>query len=106
MLHGLGALAGTANDLVIAEKEHYLRGRDLHEMNELLRSGARAGGYRGEVETVASEIESLKTLVARAKRGDVCVVMAHVERAEIFGWLDSEGFRPVDTKRLRELIER
>ncbi len=106
MLHRLGILAGAADDLVIAEKEHYLRGRDLQEMNELLRSGARAGNYRGEIDAVASEIESLNALVTRAKRGDVCVVMAHLERAEIFAWLAAEGFRPVDTERLRELIER
>ncbi|MCA1571750.1 MAG: Mur ligase [Chloroflexi bacterium] len=52
ILHALGALAGGADDLVIAEKRHYLRGRDNDEMNELLRAGARDGGYRGEIEAL------------------------------------------------------
>jgi cyanophycin synthetase len=104
MLRGLGALAGAADDLVIAEKPHYLRGRDRNEMNELLRSGARDGGYTGEVEALPSETAAFEALIDRAKRGDVCAVMAHVERTEIFAWLEAEGFRPVDTDRLRELI--
>ena len=101
ILHRLGVVAGGADDLVIAEKEHYLRGRDLHEMNDLLRAGAREGGYADEVPSEGSELGALQTLIARAKRGDVCVVMAHVERAELFGWLEGEGFRPVEVERLR-----
>ena len=101
ILHRLGVVAGSADDLVIAEKEHYLRGRDLNEMNELLRAGAREGGYAGEVPSEPSEMAALQSLIGRAKRGDVCVVMAHVERAELFGWLESEGFRPVGIERLR-----
>ena len=45
ILTGLGVIAGGADDLVIAEKRHYLRGRDLEGMNELMRAGARQGGY-------------------------------------------------------------
>ena len=104
ILHALGRLAGGADDLVIAEKEHYLRGRDRLEMNELLRRGARDGGYTGEIEALPSEMDAFRSLIGRAKRGDVCAVMAHVERAELFAWLASEGFRPVGTERLRELI--
>ena len=102
ILHRLGIVAGGADDLVIAEKEHYLRGRDLHEMNELLRAGAREGGYEADVPSEASELAALQALMARAKRGDVCVVMAHVERAELFRWLEGEGFRPVTLDRLRK----
>ncbi len=102
ILHRLGVVAGGADDLVIAEKEHYLRGRDLHEMNELLRAGAREGGYAEEVPSEGSELAALQALIARAKRGDVCVVMAHVERAELFRWLESEGFRQVGVERIRQ----
>jgi len=104
ILHALGVLAGAADDLVIAEKRHYLRGRDNDEMNELLRVGARDGGYSGQVDALPNEQAALETLVARARRGDVCAVMAHVERAELFAWLDAEGFTPVGTDRLRELV--
>ena len=104
ILHRLGVIAGGADDLVIAEKEHYLRGRDLEEMNELLRAGAREGGYAGEIPSVPSEMDAMRALVGRAVPGDVCVVMAHVERAELFDWLREEGFRPVTGDQLRERL--
>ena len=106
ILHALGVLAGAADDLVIAEKRHYLRGRDLEEMNEILRSGAREGGYTGEIEAQPNEVAAIRALLARAKRGDVCAVMAHAERAEVFEWLATEGFEPVAADRLRELVGR
>ena len=104
ILHRLGVVAGSADDLVIAEKAHYLRGRDLAGMNALLRAGAREGGYRDEIAAHPSELSALQALLGRARRGDVCVVMAHVERAELFAWLEGEGYRPVGTDRLRELV--
>lgn len=104
ILHRLGVIAGSADDVVIAEKEHYLRGRDLQEMNELLRAGARDGGFEGEIPSVPDELAALRLLVEHARRGDVCVVMAHVDRAELFRWLEAEGFRPVGAERLRELL--
>ncbi len=104
ILHRIGVVAGAADDLVIAEKRHYLRGRDLDEMNALLRAGAREGGYRGRVAARPSELAALRTLVGRARTGDVCVVMAHVERTELFDWLREQGFIPVGIDRLRELV--
>jgi cyanophycin synthetase len=104
ILHGLGRVAGSADDLVIAEKEHYLRGRDLEEMNELLRAGARAGGHDGTIHAHSGEIEALKALLGRATRGDVVVVMAHLERGELFAGLETDGFRPVGIDRLRERL--
>ena len=100
ILHRLGVLAASADDLVICEKRHYLRGRDLDEMNEILRAGAREGGYTGEIPAHETELKSLQALIARADPGDVCAVMAHVERAELFDWLESDGFRPVGVERL------
>ncbi len=104
ILLALGRLAGRADDLVIAEKEHYLRGRKLEEMNDLLRRGAGDGGYRGDIGARPNEIEALQTLLGRARPGDVCAVMAHVERSEIFERLAADGFRPVSIERLSELI--
>jgi cyanophycin synthetase len=104
ILHRIGVVAGAADDLVIAEKPHYLRGRDLQEMNEILRAGARAGGYADEIAAEPSEVGALRTLLERADPGDVCAVMAHVERAELFAWLESNGFRPVELERLRGLV--
>ena len=103
IIHNLGVLAAAADDLVIAEKRHYLRGRDLDEMNEILRAGAREGGYAGEIEALPTELSALQALIRRARPGDVCAVMAHVERTELFEWLEGAGFKPVDVDRLRGL---
>ena len=104
ILTALGVLAGGADDVVIAEKEHYLRGRSLEGMNELLRAGVRQGGYTGDIDAHPSEAAALTVLLKRARPGDVCAVMTHVERAELFSWLESEGFKPVATDRLRQVI--
>ncbi len=106
ILHRLGVIAGGADDLVIAEKEHYLRGRKLDEMNELLRAGAREGGYTGEIPSTETELGALKQLLRRARPGDVCVVMAHVERQELFAWLAKRGFTPLGIDRLRDHLGR
>jgi cyanophycin synthetase len=104
ILHQLGVIAAGADDLVIAEKRHYLRGRDLEAMNELLRGGAREAGFAAEIPSAPTELEALEALLARARRGDVCAVMAHAERRELFEWLEAEGYRPVPPERLRGLV--
>ena len=104
MLHRLGVLAGTADRLVIAEKPHYLRGRNLEEMNELLRNGAREGGYSGRISALSTELGALRALLRRATRGDVCAVMTHVERREIGEWLQANGYEPVSAGRMSEIL--
>jgi cyanophycin synthetase len=106
ILLGLGKLAGRgADDVVICEKRHYLRGRDLEAMNELFRHGVADGGYRGEVPSYPSELSALQALLARSRRGDVVAVMSHAERREIFAWLEEQGLRPVPATRLGSLVE-
>ena len=104
ILHNLGVLAATADDVVISEKRHYLRGRDLEGMNAILREGIAEGGYAGEVEAIETELGSLRALLSRSRRGDIAAVMSHVERPEIFAWLAEAGFAPVSLERLRELV--
>jgi cyanophycin synthetase len=105
ILRNLGHLAGAgADDVVICEKRHYLRGRDLASMNRILRAGVQEGGFAGKVEAHSSELAALQALEQRAKKGDVVAVMTHVERSEIADWLHSAGYRPVPFSRLRELL--
>ncbi|HTE65135.1 MAG TPA: cyanophycin synthetase, partial [Candidatus Binatia bacterium] len=105
ILHNLGVLAGQgADEVVICEKRHYLRGRDLKAMNAIFRAGVAEGGYTAEVEAFDTELGALQALVERSRRGDVVAVMAHVERSEIFSWLPSVGFEPVDGNGLRRLM--
>ena len=82
ILRNLGRLAGAgADDVVICEKRHYLRGRDLAAMNRILRAGVQEGGFSGKVEAHPSELAALQALEQRAKKGDVVAVMTHVERS-------------------------
>jgi cyanophycin synthetase len=105
ILHNLGVLAGQgADDIVICEKRHYLRGRDLEQMNEIFRGGVVEGGHRGEVAAYPTELGALQALLERSRRGDVAAVMTHVERAEIFAWLSAAGFAAVDGERLRAIL--
>ncbi len=105
ILRNLGRLAGAgADDVVICEKRHYLRGRDLGGMNRILRGGVKEGGFTGKVEALPSELAALQALEKRARKGDVVAVMTHVERAEIAAWLTSAGYQPVPLRRLRELL--
>ena len=105
ILRNLGRLAGAgADDVVICEKRHYLRGRDLGVMNKILRAGVKEGGFSGKVEAHPSELAALQALERRANKGDVVAVMTHVERAEIADWLQSAGYAPVPLSRLRELL--
>jgi cyanophycin synthetase len=105
ILLNLGVLAGKgADEVVICEKRHYLRGRDLEAMNAIFRAGVARGGYTAEVEAFETELGALQALIERSRRGDVVAVMAHVERAEIFSWLPSAGFKAVDGNGLRRLL--
>ncbi len=97
MLRSLGEIAGAgADEVVIAEKPHYLRGRDLEEMNGILRDGVAVGGYSGSVDAFSGEVGALAELVSRAGNGDVAALMCHAERDDVFDWLAREGFDPMD----------
>ncbi len=108
ILRSLGRIAAEGSDeVVIAEKLHYLRGRDREEMNELFREALAEGGIdRTRVDVHSTELTALQALVARAQPGDVVAVMAHAERAEIFAWLEAAGARPVGPDELRALLDR
>ncbi len=107
MLHQIGRLAGArADELVICEKRHYLRGRDLHAMNEILRAGAREAGYPGDVEAYPTELASMEALLSRSAAGDVVAVMTHVERSQITDWLVGAGFARVSPERVTALLAR
>ena len=104
ILHNLGVLAA-ARGRSRHRREAPLPARPRPRgMNAILRDGAREGGFSGEIEAYPTELSAMQALVARARPGDVCALMAHVERKELFEWLESEGFEPVDTGRLRQVI--
>jgi cyanophycin synthetase len=104
ILHRMGELAGAgAGEVVICEKPHYLRGRELEEMNAIFRAGIAAGGYARDVPSYPNELSALQALLSRSASGDVVAVMTHVERSEIFEWLAQADFQAVSLDRLRGL---
>jgi cyanophycin synthetase len=107
ILLGLGRLAGgRVDELVISEKRHYLRGRQLAQMNALFRQGAAEGGYDGRVASYRTELGALRALLEHSRRGDIAAVMSHVERPQIFAWLARADYRPVTLPRLRAMLAR
>ncbi|HEY7737603.1 MAG TPA: Mur ligase family protein [Candidatus Limnocylindria bacterium] len=105
ILSGLGRLAGSrVDDLVISEKRHYLRGRDLAQMNAIFRRAAADAGYAERIPAYRTELGAIRALLDRSHRGDIAAVMSHLERAEIFTWLARAGYRPIPLARLRALL--
>jgi cyanophycin synthetase len=91
ILSALGELAARDCDaVVIVHKQHYLRGREVEELDALYRAGAARVGV-DEVPSYGSELEGLQALVARAHPGDVVAVMCHADRPLIHEWLTDQG---------------
>lgn len=90
----LGEIAGMGADLVaIGHKEHYLRGRELSDLEQILRDGLERVGVT-DVEAFPTELESLQALVDQARPGDVIGLMCHAERQACYDWIASMGGTP------------
>jgi cyanophycin synthetase len=91
IITGVAELAARGSDrVVIAHKEHYLRGRELSELAALLRTGAAAVGVT-DVPDYPTELAALQALVGEAVPGDAVGVMCHAQRSEIVTWLAAAG---------------
>ncbi len=96
IIRGVGEIAARgADSVVIAHKEHYLRGREPDELASLLRDGAASVGVT-DVPAFPTELAGLQAVLAGSRRGDAVGVMCHAERAEIAEWLAAAG-AAVDT---------
>jgi cyanophycin synthetase len=102
----LGEIAARDADVVaIGQKEKYLRGRTLEEMDALFRTGAARVGVT-DVETYPTELASLQALVGQAQSGDVVGLMCHAQRQEVYDWLADEGATPDGPEQLRAKVLR
>lgn len=96
ILRTMGEIAGRrADDILLAHKEVYLRGRTRDEMEAPLRAGLADSGV-AHADVASCELEGLEVLVGRATDGDVVAIMCHAERDEIGRWLRSRGATPDD----------
>jgi cyanophycin synthetase len=74
-------IAGKAADTVqLAAKPQFLRGRTQEQIDDLQRAGLAAAGMT-PVEEAPDEPSGLRSMLARARRGDVLAMMVHQERA-------------------------
>ena len=91
IVSALGEMAARDCDVVvIVHKQHYLRGREVDELDALYREGAARVGV-DELPSYSSELEGLQALVARAHAGDVVGVMCHADRLLLDEWLTDHG---------------
>ena len=91
IIRGVAELAARGADrVVIAHKEHYLRGREVDDLTALLREGAAAVGV-DDVPAYPTELAGLEALLAEAQPGDAVGVMCHAQRTEIGEWLRGQG---------------
>jgi cyanophycin synthetase len=106
ILAALGRIAGQrADQVVLAHKAHYLRGRTLAEMEEPMRDGLAEVGV-AHADSAPTELAGLQALVASAHHGDVVALMCHAERLEIVGWIGSVGGSADGAGQIRAKIRR
>ena len=102
----LGEIAARDADVVaIGHKEHYLRGRTVAELDDLLRAGAARVGMT-EIESLPTELASLQALLAQAEPGDVVGLMCHAERQQVYDWIAQAGGTPDSPERLKQKVRR
>ncbi|NYD41763.1 Mur ligase family protein [Nocardioides panaciterrulae] len=104
LIEKLAEIGARDSDLmVIAHKAHYLRGRSVEELDELLRTGAERVGVSG-VTSYPTEVAGLAALVERAQPGDVVALMCHAERAAVYDWIAAHGGTPDGPETLRDKV--
>jgi cyanophycin synthetase len=106
LLHALGYRAARGADhVVIAELEHYLRGREPAELVERLRAGAIDGGAT-DVPVAPDEVRALRLMLDRAGPADVVGLTALGQRPEVFAVLNELGAIRADPATVRRLVRR
>ncbi|HYQ31679.1 MAG TPA: Mur ligase family protein, partial [Lapillicoccus sp.] len=104
LIEKLGEIGARDSDvMVIAHKDRYLRGRDVEELDALLRAGAARVGVT-ELESWPTEVSGLAALVERARPGDVVALMCHAEREAVYAWLAAHDGTPDSPEVLRDKV--
>jgi UDP-N-acetylmuramyl tripeptide synthase len=92
-------VATAAPELVmLRELPGYLRGRLPGDVPRIFEHSLEAFGFpRAKTVKVASEVESLRIALGRARAGDFVLVLVHLEREEVRAFLAAEGFTGAET---------
>jgi cyanophycin synthetase len=106
ILAALGQIAGQrADHVVIAHKEHYLRGRTLAEFEAHFGAGLALAGV-GEAPSHPTELAALVSLAEHAADGDVIAIMTHEQRTAAVEWLAGQGATPDGAADIRRKVVR
>jgi cyanophycin synthetase len=104
LIDKLGEIAARdADEVVIAHKDRYLRGRTRESLEALMRAGAARVGVE-DVPSYPTEVAGLAALVARAEPGDVVGLMCHDDRQGVYDWIAAQGGTADSPKALRAKV--
>jgi len=111
-LRGVGRIvAGSVDRFVLKEMLHYLRGRTRESVIGEIKSGAREGGWEGELPLHLTEVEALSAELdrtdgaGRATPREVIVLLCHEMRNDVFALIAARRLRPVnDPAELARLV--
>ncbi|MGI8522263.1 MAG: Mur ligase family protein [Nocardioides sp.] len=104
LIEKLGEIGARDADVVaIAHKEHYLRGRELDELDQLMRTGAERVGVT-DIDSYDTEVEGLAGLVVQAGSGDVVGLMCHADRQGVYDWIAEHGGTADDPETLADKV--
>ena len=104
LIEKLGEIGARDSDvLAIAHKQHYLRGRDVAQLDALMRAGAARVGV-SDIASYPTEVAGLAALVEQAAPGDVVGLMCHAEREAVYAWLGEHGATPDSPGTLRAKV--
>lgn len=104
ILRALGEIAGQGADhVVIAHKEHYLRGRTTAEFEQQFGAGLARAGVAGVV-AYRNEAAAALALAQSARDGDVVAVMTHEQRDALVEWIAQTGGHPEDAAGIRRKV--
>ncbi|MEO5705300.1 MAG: Mur ligase family protein, partial [Candidatus Limnocylindrales bacterium] len=99
-LRGVGRLVAQRVDrFVQKEMLHYLRGRSRESVLGEIRSGAREGGWKGEIPVYLDEPEALGAELDRtdsAEQTEVIFLLCHEDREGVYELIAARGLKPVD----------
>ena len=91
LIEKLGEIGARDSEVMaIGRKTKYLRGREVDELDGLIRAGAERVGVT-DVPAYDTEVDCLAALVEQANPGDVVGLMCHAQREEVFAWLSERG---------------
>ncbi len=100
----MGEIAGRlADETVLKNAEHYLRGRETEELAGLFRTGLAHVGVL-DVPLYPTELDALKALVPHAQAGDVVALMCHAQRGEVDAWIREQGGKVDDARTIRRKV--